>query len=101
MPAVVLSRIARLIRPVLLALVNAISPLVLLLSSLTLLSETRVVAVPVGKMAVGDLVFFEGGGHVGIYIGNGNFIHAPHTGDVVKISSLSWEGTITAVGRPR
>ena len=61
----------------------------------------QTVHVPVGKMAVGDLVFFEGGGHVGIYIGNGNFIHAPHTGDVVKISSLSWEGTITAVGRPR
>ena len=28
-------------------------------------------------------------GHVGIYIGGGQFVHAPHTGDVVKISSLS------------
>ena len=37
----------------------------------------------------GDLVFFSGLGHVGIYIGGGQFIHAPHTGDVVKISSLS------------
>jgi cell wall-associated NlpC family hydrolase len=37
----------------------------------------------------GDLVFFDGLGHVGIYIGGGQFIHAPHTGDVVKISSLS------------
>jgi cell wall-associated NlpC family hydrolase len=37
----------------------------------------------------GDLVFFDGLGHVGIYIGAGQFIHAPHTGDVVKISSLS------------
>jgi hypothetical protein len=40
----------------------------------------------------GDLVFFHPGalgpGHVGIYIGNGEFIHAPHTGDVVKVSSL-------------
>ena len=35
----------------------------------------------------GDLVHFTG--HVGIYVGDGNFIHAPHTGDVVKISSLS------------
>jgi peptidoglycan DL-endopeptidase CwlO len=40
----------------------------------------------------GDLVFFEGLGHVGIYIGGGQFIHAPHTGDVVKISSLSSHG---------
>ena len=37
----------------------------------------------------GDLVFFNGLGHNGIYIGGGQFIHAPHTGDVVKISSLS------------
>ena len=37
----------------------------------------------------GDLVFFDGLGHMGIYIGGGQFIHAPHTGDVVKISSLS------------
>lgn len=40
----------------------------------------------------GDLVFFSSGGrvnHVGIYIGNGNMIHAPQTGDVVKISSIN------------
>jgi peptidoglycan DL-endopeptidase CwlO len=37
----------------------------------------------------GDLVFFNGLGHNGIYIGGGQFIHSPHTGDVVKISSLS------------
>jgi cell wall-associated NlpC family hydrolase len=41
------------------------------------------------QLEPGDLVFFDGGNHVGIYVGNGNFIHAPHTGDVVKISSLS------------
>jgi cell wall-associated NlpC family hydrolase len=40
----------------------------------------------------GDLVFFNGLGHVGIYVGNGEFIHAPHTGDVVKISNLDTEG---------
>jgi cell wall-associated NlpC family hydrolase len=37
----------------------------------------------------GDLVFFYGLGHVGMYIGDGNFIHSPHTGDVVKISPLA------------
>ena len=40
-------------------------------------------------LAPGDLVFFHGLGHMGIYIGNDQFIHAPHTGDVVKISTLS------------
>jgi cell wall-associated NlpC family hydrolase len=46
---------------------------------------------PVSKseLQAGDLVFFNGLGHMGIYIGGGQFIHAPHTGDVVKISNLS------------
>lgn len=37
----------------------------------------------------GDLVFFDGVGHVGIYIGNGRFIHAPHTGTRVRIEQLA------------
>ncbi len=38
----------------------------------------------------GDLVFFGSDlHHVGIYVGGGSFIHAPQTGDVVKVSSLS------------
>lgn len=43
----------------------------------------------------GDLVFFSNKGpkgtinHVGMFIGNGEFIHSPQTGDVVKISSLN------------
>ena len=41
------------------------------------------------QLEPGDLVFFDGLGHVGIYIGGGQFIHAPHTGDVVKISNLN------------
>ena len=45
--------------------------------------------VSIGQLQPGDLVFFSGASHVGIYIGGGQFIHAPHTGDVVKISSLS------------
>ena len=47
------------------------------------------VAVSRDQLQPGDLVFFNGLGHVGIYVGGGQFIHAPHTGDVVKISSLS------------
>jgi cell wall-associated NlpC family hydrolase len=47
------------------------------------------VAVARDQLQPGDLVFFDGLGHVGIYIGGGQFIHAPHTGDVVRVSSLS------------
>jgi peptidoglycan DL-endopeptidase CwlO len=49
------------------------------------------VGVPVarGDLQPGDLVFFDGLGHVGIYIGGNQFIHAPHTGTVVQVSSLS------------
>jgi cell wall-associated NlpC family hydrolase len=41
------------------------------------------------QLAPGDLVFFNGLGHAGIYIGGNQFIHSPHTGDVVKISGLT------------
>jgi cell wall-associated NlpC family hydrolase len=37
----------------------------------------------------GDLVFFDGLGHVGLYVGNGRFIHAPHSGTRVEIDSLT------------
>ena len=47
---------------------------------------------PKGVLWRHEDVFFNGLGHAGIYVGGGSFIHAPHTGDVVKISSLgdSW-----------
>jgi cell wall-associated NlpC family hydrolase len=53
------------------------------------------------QLQPGDLVFFNGLGHNGIYIGGGSFIHSPHTGDVVKISSLSGWYTSTWVGARR
>jgi len=37
----------------------------------------------------GDLVFFHGLGHVGLYIGRGRIIHAPQTGELVEIQSLA------------
>jgi cell wall-associated NlpC family hydrolase len=36
----------------------------------------------------GDLVFFPGLGHVGIYVGDGRMIHAPQTGEYVEIEAL-------------
>lgn len=50
-------------------------------------------AVPFDQLQPGDLVFFDALDHVGIYIGGGQFVHAPHTGDVVKISSFSEYGS--------
>jgi cell wall-associated NlpC family hydrolase len=41
------------------------------------------------QLLPGDLVFFDALDHVGIYIGNGQFVHAPQTGDVVKITALA------------
>lgn len=40
-------------------------------------------------LQVGDLVFTYGGGHVGIYIGGGSYIHASQPGDVVKVSPVT------------
>jgi cell wall-associated NlpC family hydrolase len=53
------------------------------------------------QLQPGDLVFFNGLGHVGIYIGGGQFIHSPHSGDVVKISSISGWYSSTWVGAKR
>jgi cell wall-associated NlpC family hydrolase len=46
-------------------------------------------AIATSALQPGDLVFFDGLSHVGIYIGGGQFIHAPHTGTVVQVASLS------------
>jgi cell wall-associated NlpC family hydrolase len=54
-----------------------------------------------GSLQPGDLVFFDGLGHVGIYVGGGSFIHSPHTGDVVKISSMTGWYASTYVGARR
>jgi len=51
--------------------------------------------VPFDQLQPGDLVFFGTPSfyhHVGIYIGSGLFIEAPHTGDVVKVSQLAGRG---------
>lgn len=56
------------------------------------------------ELEPGDLVFFarRSGriGHVGIYIGNGMMIHAPQTGDVVKIVPLDSHGGYVGAVRP-
>jgi cell wall-associated NlpC family hydrolase len=58
--------------------------------------------VDVSQLEIGDLVFFHHLGHVAIYLGHGYVLHAPHTGDVVRIAPLStpWFET-TYVGATR
>lgn len=54
-----------------------------------------------GDLQPGDLVFFGSPiHHVGIYVGGGMYIHAPQTGDVVKISSLGGRGDFAGACRP-
>ena len=47
------------------------------------------VAVPRADLQPGDLVFFNGEGHVGMYVGNGLMIDAPRTGEQVRLLPLS------------
>jgi peptidoglycan DL-endopeptidase CwlO len=54
---------------------------------------------PVSSPEPGDLVFFDGLGHVGIYIGNGQMVDAPHTGSVVRIDSISGFGAFNGARR--
>ncbi|WP_052434639.1 C40 family peptidase [Streptacidiphilus melanogenes] len=51
----------------------------------------------VADLQVGDLIFFNGDSHVGMWAGNGMVLHAPHTGTVVKYEPLSYIGSIYAM----
>ncbi len=56
-----------------------------------------------GDLRIGDLVFFHDLGHVGIYIGHGYVLHAPHTGVTVQIESFSipwFQATYVGATRP-
>jgi len=50
--------------------------------------------VSMNQLQVGDLVFWDG--HVGIYVGGGAVLHAPHSGTVVQVTQI-WPGVIGAV----
>jgi len=59
-------------------------------------------AVSAGQARPGDLVFFgtwDNPHHVGIYMGGGRFIHAPSTGDVIKVSSLADRSDVLTIRR--
>jgi cell wall-associated NlpC family hydrolase len=70
-------------------------------------NDPDAVSVPESDLQAGDLVFFNGLDHVGIYIGSGYFVDAPHTGANVRIDSLSegwyaarYDGAKRIVGGP-
>jgi cell wall-associated NlpC family hydrolase len=56
------------------------------------------------KMKAGDLIFFSGLGHVGIYIGRGRMVHAPHSGSrvqVVRLGQSSYGARLVGIRRIR
>ena len=69
-------------------------------SSYALYDQGRQVAR--SRMKAGDLLFFSGLGHVGIYIGRGRMVHAPHSGtrvQIVRLRSSSYGARIVGIRR--
>ncbi|MEV4471326.1 NlpC/P60 family protein [Nonomuraea sp. NPDC049504] len=58
--------------------------------------------VPLNALQPGDLLFSKGLGHMGMYAGNGKMVHAPQTGDVIKVSDLDgyWRTRLLGAVRP-
>ncbi|MGN9844436.1 NlpC/P60 family protein [Nonomuraea sp. H19] len=58
--------------------------------------------VPLDALQPGDLLFSKGLGHMGMYAGNGKMVHAPQTGDVVKVVDLDdyWRNRLLGAIRP-
>jgi hypothetical protein len=57
--------------------------------------------VPRARLRPGDLLFFNGLGHVGMYVGRGRMIHSPQSGDVVRIVRLGIDYRGDLVGARR
>ena len=56
--------------------------------------------IPQSEVQPGDLIFYKSPiGHVAMYIGGGSLIHAPATGDVVKVAEVNW-AKVVGIGRP-
>jgi cell wall-associated NlpC family hydrolase len=56
------------------------------------------------RLRPGDLLFFYGNGHVGIYTGHGRMVHAPHAGErveVVRLAGSGYGGALDAARRVR
>lgn len=54
------------------------------------------------QLEAGDILFFEGLGHVGLYVGNGRMVHSPETGrnvEVVRLSTTSYGARLVGARR--
>ncbi|WP_156937597.1 NlpC/P60 family protein [Haloglycomyces albus] len=59
----------------------------------------QVAKVSRSELQPGDIVFYSGLSHNALYIGNGEVVHAPQTGDVVRVADMDMMG-IAGFGRP-
>ena len=69
-------------------------------SSYALYDEGR--NVPTSRLKAGDVLFFEGLGHVGLYLGGGRMVHAPQSGrnvEVVRLGELGYGGRLVGARR--
>ena len=55
--------------------------------------------IPRRRLEPGDLVFFDDLNHVGLYVGRGRFIHAPHSGSRVRVDRLKYGGSFAGARR--
>ena len=65
-------------------------------------STARVDACRESGMEAGDILFFEGLGHVGLYLGRGRMVHAPQTGrnvEVVRLASTNYGARLVGARR--
>lgn len=59
-------------------------------------------SVPGSRLAPGDILFFEGLGHVGLYVGRGRMVHAPQTGrdvEIVRLAGVGYGGRLIGARR--
>ncbi|MCE3287879.1 MAG: NLP/P60-family protein [Gaiellaceae bacterium] len=69
-------------------------------NSYALYSEGR--PVREARMEVGDILFFGGLGHVGLYLGNGRMVHSPQTGrnvEIVRLESTNYGARLVGARR--
>ena len=62
----------------------------------------RRVPLELDQLQPGDLLFSKGLGHMGMYAGGGKMVHAPRTGDIIKVVDLDdyWWGRLLGAVRP-